>query len=398
MSSAPPYASRLLDLPIRLTVWLSMISLSSSSSSLSDVASSSSVTRSSSPVIKRDALSSSATSMLSTLPSSSSLSSDSARDSICTRASLSSSAASFESGSVASIRCGEHLAILLPKRLWKVDSESTYCDSLPCRVPFTLFERRHHCRKCGGVFCRACTSQTTPLLDTAALPEPTIPEDTAVSDLASPESPVVQCRVCMDCYNQVLGRRTPDDEYERMLCERPRRSSSLLASPISLFKVPAFVTQSAPSSPPQIPAALPSVHRRSLARAASPRRRTRLPSLPVPERSLSPLRTDSLPCTGLSAYPLSLPSAICKAAGGGRWAPELFVSDPMRRPLVLGSRAPWETQYEQAKEEERQRRRSVVVHVKLGEDEIRYRVWGQDHADEYAPESFERPRLALATF
>lgn len=32
-----------------------------------------------------------------------------------------------------------------------------------CSVRFTLMERRHHCRMCGGLFCNKCTRFRTPL-------------------------------------------------------------------------------------------------------------------------------------------------------------------------------------------------------------------------------------------
>ncbi|KNE55848.1 hypothetical protein AMAG_01717 [Allomyces macrogynus ATCC 38327] len=39
---------------------------------------------------------------------------------------------------------------------WRPDSEVSNC--VACGVAFTLLERRHHCRKCGDVFCHACTA------------------------------------------------------------------------------------------------------------------------------------------------------------------------------------------------------------------------------------------------
>ena len=62
-------------------------------------------------------------------------------------------------------RTNEHLAILLPKALWKVrhthpyvatvcnnlpeqpDSQASKCDNLYCRVRFSLFERKHVSRR-----------------------------------------------------------------------------------------------------------------------------------------------------------------------------------------------------------------------------------------------------------
>ncbi|MCJ1485130.1 hypothetical protein MMC06_005303 [Schaereria dolodes] len=36
---------------------------------------------------------------------------------------------------------------------WKPDSNALFCDAPVCHKTFSLFERRHHCRHCGHVFC-----------------------------------------------------------------------------------------------------------------------------------------------------------------------------------------------------------------------------------------------------
>eukprot|EP00755_Sulcionema_specki_P028862 Sspe_Gene.90869::Locus_62346_Transcript_1_1_Confidence_1.000_Length_782::g.90869::m.90869 len=41
---------------------------------------------------------------------------------------------------------------------WVLDAEATECGI--CKVAFTSFTRRHHCRNCGDVFCYACTNFT----------------------------------------------------------------------------------------------------------------------------------------------------------------------------------------------------------------------------------------------
>jgi len=46
---------------------------------------------------------------------------------------------------------------------WVPDSEATHCAVAGCWAPFTAWRRRHHCRRCGLVFCHAHCRQSLPL-------------------------------------------------------------------------------------------------------------------------------------------------------------------------------------------------------------------------------------------
>jgi len=37
---------------------------------------------------------------------------------------------------------------------WANDADNPICKT--CYIPFTLFNRRHHCRSCGGIHCLKC--------------------------------------------------------------------------------------------------------------------------------------------------------------------------------------------------------------------------------------------------
>ncbi|EFY90737.1 Zn finger protein [Metarhizium acridum] len=51
-----------------------------------------------------------------------------------------------------------------PTRMhWKPDPESTVCDDPTCKRTFNYFVRRHHCRKCGNIFCDWHSSAVLPL-------------------------------------------------------------------------------------------------------------------------------------------------------------------------------------------------------------------------------------------
>mmetsp|Transcript_44938 Transcript_44938/g.119582 ORF Transcript_44938/g.119582 Transcript_44938/m.119582 type:complete len:101 (+) Transcript_44938:3-305(+) len=40
---------------------------------------------------------------------------------------------------------------------WQADREATNCTK--CKVAFSLFLRKHHCRHCGKIFCEDCSSK-----------------------------------------------------------------------------------------------------------------------------------------------------------------------------------------------------------------------------------------------
>ena len=46
---------------------------------------------------------------------------------------------------------------------WKLDSYAVICDAPTCQKTFSLFERRHHCRHCGHVFCNTDSHYAIPL-------------------------------------------------------------------------------------------------------------------------------------------------------------------------------------------------------------------------------------------
>ena len=49
----------------------------------------------------------------------------------------------------------------LPPPHWMLDALLEQCST--CGDPFTLINRRHHCRCCGALFCGDCASNVTPL-------------------------------------------------------------------------------------------------------------------------------------------------------------------------------------------------------------------------------------------
>lgn len=71
---------------------------------------------------------------------------------------------------------------------WMPDQSCRVC--YECDSQFTVFNRRHHCRLCGRVFCAKCTANSIPALST----EPRSPR-TGREDAE-------RIRVCSYCYKQ----------------------------------------------------------------------------------------------------------------------------------------------------------------------------------------------------
>lgn len=280
-------------------------------------------------------------------------------------------------------RPNEHLAVLLPKSLWKPDSLASTCDNFFCRLPFSLFERRHHCRKCGGVFCAQCTSRTTPLLDTSNLAFLHPPRNMPLSAFESPTAPVLPSRVCDDCWDQIHGCPTSPHTPETT---RPflRRA---LSHPVSVFRAPLFHSSSSHTTddsslqssvivtPPHHSKLVPpSLSRRS----QSLRTISSVSSLNTTDSSHStpgdlprrkPLRASHMPLPldlersygELDAYPLRRSSILCKATGGGRWEPKPCPVLDGYRPPVPGGKAPFEIEMEREEQEARKLRENPIV-------------------------------------
>eukprot|EP00794_Sanderia_malayensis_P003524 gene3523-4025_t len=61
------------------------------------------------------------------------------------------------------VSCGGRTTAACVIRSWVQDQETKSC--MACKLKFTTVRRRHHCRKCGGIFCANCSSKRIPILE-----------------------------------------------------------------------------------------------------------------------------------------------------------------------------------------------------------------------------------------
>ncbi|KAF8599222.1 hypothetical protein BDV93DRAFT_526177 [Ceratobasidium sp. AG-I] len=214
-------------------------------------------------------------------------------------------------------RPNERLAVLLPKSLWKPDNMADQCDIWTCPTQFSLFERRHHCRKCGGVFCQACSSQQTLLLDTTDLPFFYPPADVSLDD--GPIGPMVSSRVCDDCHALIYGRPTPSSmAAQSCMSEVPTLSNSVSSASSSSVPFPSRPALSRTSS--NLSAERARLRRNSpqrLRSAASSARLVSFNSHPAHQRIVVPEPPVPSDLGILSTYPLCQPAHSARRAAVG---------------------------------------------------------------------------------
>ncbi|MEI8227193.1 MAG: FYVE zinc finger domain-containing protein [Planctomycetota bacterium] len=83
---------------------------------------------------------------------------------------------------------------------WKLDTEEDNCEGKNCKKKFGVFTRKHHCRRCGGLFCDKCSSKKADL--TFAL---TGAERGGIVQQTATAQNVPRARVCDACYNLVTS-------------------------------------------------------------------------------------------------------------------------------------------------------------------------------------------------
>lgn len=126
------------------------------------------------------------------------------------------------------------------RKHWKPDTESTMCDDPTCKRNFNAWNRRHHCRRCGNIFCGPHSTQFIPL-----------DEDCEFNPRAT------LSRVCFHCFTEFKvwksrnGSRSGSDQSSDSTSTTP--TSPIVASPI----VPTTPGLLAPTKGPEVAASVP---------------------------------------------------------------------------------------------------------------------------------------------
>jgi len=117
---------------------------------------------------------------------------------------------------------------VMRKDHWKPDETVTECEQDSCHIRFSTFDRRHHCRRCGGIFCAVHSSQFLSL-----------------NMRAIPDSNGVRVRVCESCFAKA------NDSVQ------VPKSPETLRTPIKIT----HNTESKPKVPPPPPAPLSAIEK-----------------------------------------------------------------------------------------------------------------------------------------
>lgn len=100
----------------------------------------------------------------------------------------------------------EEVTGLPTKDHWKPDQASEMCNAPRCALHFSLLHRRHHCRRCGDIFCSECVQRAVPLDQLARFH----PEGKAA-------------RACERCFTDYVT-------WDKVRRERPGSGSCVLAT------------------------------------------------------------------------------------------------------------------------------------------------------------------------
>jgi len=109
---------------------------------------------------------------------------------------------------------------------WQDDDEVSHCPG--CNEKFTVFLRKHHCRNCGMIFCKACSRDADPSL----LPSSDLP----------PGKKIRICSICLPLDPNELFWIQAEEDFEALAAgiNQLKMHYTQNSHPLTLTKVPKF--------------------------------------------------------------------------------------------------------------------------------------------------------------
>lgn len=120
---------------------------------------------------------------------------------------------------------------------WQPDEEASHC--LRCNVAFSLFRRKHHCRRCGKVVCATC-SNNSDRLD----PSDVVVDPNALLSVTALQQRDAHHRTCNACHAEIEGRLLSPEDHPGGLS----LDSDLLSTIVSPLQGPGSPLSSSVSS------------------------------------------------------------------------------------------------------------------------------------------------------
>lgn len=89
---------------------------------------------------------------------------------------------------------------------WQPDEEATHC--CRCNATFTLFRRKHHCRRCGKVVCASCSKYSDKLDPCDVVLDPN-----GLQSVAALQQQQQLYRTCSPCHAEIADRLSSPDAH-----------------------------------------------------------------------------------------------------------------------------------------------------------------------------------------
>mmetsp|Transcript_4053 Transcript_4053/g.5684 ORF Transcript_4053/g.5684 Transcript_4053/m.5684 type:complete len:407 (-) Transcript_4053:35-1255(-) len=110
--------------------------------------------------------------------------------------------------------------------IWLKDVEAKDC--MICHLPFSLINRKHHCRRCGNIFCWTCCNKFIPLPQLGILDAVRVCQPCYNEQIKYTKKVVSESRIEFKAEEKDLTEVTGELDYCKMLIKEQQRTIDLL--------------------------------------------------------------------------------------------------------------------------------------------------------------------------